>query len=160
MEQVDHDARASGRMHHAWLLTGPQGVGKGSFARAAALRLLADEAGPPVRDPGLETTPDHRIAKLWEAGSHPDVMLLERLRLPDNADLFRTANIGQPLGATPPLSEETNLPEQMNKSDLLGIWVPSTLYPQQQVLVLNPLHKSFPRVSITSSRLVTRADAL
>jgi DNA polymerase III subunit delta' len=63
------EALASGRMHHAWLLTGPQGIGKGSFARAAALRLLADAGGPAVTLPGLETPPDHRVARLWEAGS-------------------------------------------------------------------------------------------
>ena len=26
------DARARGRLHHAWLLTGPEGVGKATFA--------------------------------------------------------------------------------------------------------------------------------
>jgi len=92
------EARVSGRMHHAWLLTGPQGVGKGSFARAAALRLLADEAGPPVRDPGLETPPDHRIAKLWEAGSHPDVMLLERLYRDKTKDYARSITVDQVRG--------------------------------------------------------------
>jgi DNA polymerase-3 subunit delta' len=91
-------ARASGRIHHAWLLTGPQGVGKGSFARAAALRLLADEAGPPVRDPGLETPADHRIVKLWEAGSHPDVMLLERLYRDKTKDHARSITVDQVRG--------------------------------------------------------------
>lgn len=67
-----------GQLHHAWLLAGPRGVGKGSFARAAALRLLADAAGPKVASPGLETPPDHRIARLIEAGSHPDFRLVKR----------------------------------------------------------------------------------
>jgi DNA polymerase III subunit delta' len=92
------DARASGRMHHAWLLTGPQGVGKGSFARAAALRLLADEAGPPVPESGLDTPADHRIAKLWEAGSHPDVMLLERLYRDKTKDYARSISVDQVRG--------------------------------------------------------------
>ena len=30
------DARARGRLHHAWLLTGPEGVGKATFAYRAA----------------------------------------------------------------------------------------------------------------------------
>lgn len=69
----------SGQLHHAWLLAGPRGVGKGSFARAAALRVLADAAGPPVAAlPGLEVPPDHRIARLIEAGSHPDFRLIKR----------------------------------------------------------------------------------
>ncbi|GAA4040961.1 hypothetical protein GCM10022281_22400 [Sphingomonas rosea] len=65
-------------MHHAWLLAGPKGVGKGSFARAAALRVLADAAGPRIDLPGLEVPPDHRIARLIEAGSHPDFRLVQR----------------------------------------------------------------------------------
>ena len=95
---IFRDARASGRMHHAWLLTGPQGVGKASFARAAALRLLADEAGPPVSAQGLETPPDHRIAKLWEAGSHPDVMILERLYREKTKDFARSISVDQVRG--------------------------------------------------------------
>ena len=91
-------ARTSGRMHHAWLLAGPQGVGKASFARAAALRLLADEAGPPVTTPDLDTPPDHRIAKLWEAGSHPDVMILERLYREKTKDFARSISVDQVRG--------------------------------------------------------------
>ena len=37
-------AWASLKLHHAWLLAGPKGVGKASFARAAARRVLADAA--------------------------------------------------------------------------------------------------------------------
>jgi DNA polymerase III subunit delta' len=33
-------ARVRGRLHHAWLLTGPEGVGKATFAYRAARRLL------------------------------------------------------------------------------------------------------------------------
>ena len=36
-------AMGSGSLHHAWLLAGPQGVGKGTFARQAALRLLEQQ---------------------------------------------------------------------------------------------------------------------
>lgn len=48
-------ALGSSRMHHAWILSGPQGVGKGSFARAAAAELVA-EAGVP--QPPVEAHPD------------------------------------------------------------------------------------------------------
>jgi len=99
-EQIEAflEARSSGRMHHAWLLTGPQGVGKGSFARAAALRLLADAAGPSVDRPGLDVPTDHRIARLWEAGSHPDVMLLERLYREKTKDYARSITVDQVRG--------------------------------------------------------------
>ena len=43
------------RLHHAWLLAGPKGVGKATFALKAATRVLAEAAGPPVELPGLET---------------------------------------------------------------------------------------------------------
>ena len=67
----------SGSLHHAWLLAGPRGVGKASFARAAATRVLAEAAGPTVDLPGLEVSSDHRIARLVDAGSHPDLRWLE-----------------------------------------------------------------------------------
>jgi DNA polymerase-3 subunit delta' len=49
------DSHRSGRLHHAWLLSGPQGIGKALFADKAALKILADAAGPPVDMPGLDT---------------------------------------------------------------------------------------------------------
>lgn len=99
-EQIEafSEAQASGRMHHAWLLTGPQGVGKGSFARAAALRILADAAGPAIAEPGLTVPPEHRIARLWEAGSHPDVMVLERLYREKTKDYARSISVDQVRG--------------------------------------------------------------
>ncbi|HEU0284983.1 MAG TPA: DNA polymerase III subunit delta', partial [Sphingomicrobium sp.] len=53
-----------GTLHHAWLLAGSKGVGKATFAREAATRVLADAAGPAVEEPGLATPKAHRIAKL------------------------------------------------------------------------------------------------
>ena len=71
-------AMRGSRLHHAWLLTGPKGVGKASFARAAALRLLAEVADPGLGGAGLSVDPEHRIARLFEARSHPDYRLVER----------------------------------------------------------------------------------
>ncbi|MFC7537652.1 DNA polymerase III subunit delta' [Sphingomonas sp. GCM10030256] len=81
-------ARDSGALHHAWLLAGPRGVGKALFANMASLRLLADAAGPKVGPPGIDTPPDHPIARLIEAGSHPDFRKLER-ELNDKGDALR-----------------------------------------------------------------------
>ena len=72
-------AWATRKLHHAWLLAGPKGVGKASFARAAARRVLVDAAGPPLALSGLETPDDHPIVKLIEARSHPDMRWLERV---------------------------------------------------------------------------------
>lgn len=59
-------ALAGPRMHHAWLLAGPRGVGKASFALQAARDLVAE---PGVSQP---------------AGDHPDIVVLEPL--PANAE--------------------------------------------------------------------------
>ena len=103
MKLVGHDAQIaafraaadSGKLHHAWLLTGPEGVGKGSFARAAAMRLLADAAGPRVHLPGLETPEDHPVARYIGAGSHPDLRILTRLAKDKSEELARSINIEQ-----------------------------------------------------------------
>ena len=65
-------AARSGRMHHGWIFAGPRGIGKASFARALALRLLAEAAGPAPEGEGLTVAADHPIRKLVEADAHPD----------------------------------------------------------------------------------------
>ena len=99
----------SRRLHHAWLLAGPKGVGKATFAKAAAARLLAEAAGPPVQLPGLETPPDHPIAHLIAAGSHPDFRWLERLEkekggLARNISVDQVRSLGDLLAMTPSMS--------------------------------------------------------
>jgi DNA polymerase-3 subunit delta' len=88
-------AWADRRLHHAWLLAGPKGVGKASFARAAARRVLADAAGPRADLPGVETPDDHPIVKLVDAGSHPDMRWLERLEKEKGEGLARDITIKQ-----------------------------------------------------------------
>jgi DNA polymerase-3 subunit delta' len=102
-------AIAGGSLHHAWLLTGPQGVGKAAFARAAAIRMLAEGAGARL-PPGLDVPEGNATRSLVEAGSHPDFRVLARLpkdaEKPDQ-DLARSITIAQvrtlqPLFATTP----------------------------------------------------------
>jgi DNA polymerase-3 subunit delta' len=88
-------AWAGRKLHHAWLLAGPRGVGKASFAHAAARRVLADAAGPPIDLPGLETPDDHPTVRLVEAGSHPDMRWLERLPREKGEGLARDISIKQ-----------------------------------------------------------------
>jgi DNA polymerase-3 subunit delta' len=87
-------AWATRKLHHAWLLAGPRGVGKASFAQAAARRVLVDAAGPPAELPGIETPNDHPIVKLVEAGSHPDMRWLQRV-LNDKGNLNRNIKVNQ-----------------------------------------------------------------
>jgi len=70
-------ARARGRLHHAWLLTGPEGAGKATFAYRAARRLLG---APPDPSHGvLGASPQHPVSRQVGARSHPDLFVLERL---------------------------------------------------------------------------------
>ncbi|MDQ2893504.1 MAG: AAA family ATPase [Pseudomonadota bacterium] len=103
-------ALAGGSMHHAWLLVGPEGVGKASFAKAAAARLLAEAAADCDLPAGIDLPPGNRTRALIEAGSHPDYRLLSRLpkdpEKPDQ-DLARSITIAQirslqPMFATRP----------------------------------------------------------
>ena len=95
------DAARSGRMHHAWLLAGPQGVGKASFALAAARWLLADAAGPAVPKDRLDVPDEHRVASLLDAGSHPDFKLLQRLPKASSEELARSITVDQVRGLQP-----------------------------------------------------------
>ena len=103
-------AWATRRLHHAWLLAGPKGVGKASFAHAAARRVLAEAAGPKFDLPGLETNNEHPIVRLVNAGSHPDMRWLERLVHEKTGNLARSIsveqvrNLGEFLSLTPALS--------------------------------------------------------
>src|SRR3546814_9984562 len=61
-------------MHHAWLFAGPEGVGKGTFARAAAARLLAEAAAPGTLGAALDLPADNPTRALIAAGrseEHP-----------------------------------------------------------------------------------------
>jgi DNA polymerase-3 subunit delta' len=74
------------RMHHGWILAGPQGIGKAAIANQLALHLLADEAGP-VSD-------EHPAARLMQAGSHPDFITLQRL-VKDSGEQARNISVDQ-----------------------------------------------------------------
>jgi len=95
------DAARSGRMHHAWLLAGPQGVGKAGFAHAAARWLLADATGPAVSKNRLDVPDEHPVISLLEAGSHPDFKLLERLPKANSEELARSITVDQVRGLQP-----------------------------------------------------------
>jgi DNA polymerase-3 subunit delta' len=71
------NALASKRMHHAWLLAGAKGLGKASFARAAAAEL--------VREGG---------AAMADAAAHPDIHVLDHL--PANDDEAKKKADGKP----------------------------------------------------------------
>jgi DNA polymerase-3 subunit delta' len=70
------ESMARGRLHHAWLLTGPEGVGKATFAYRAARRLLG--ARPDAALGRLGSSPEDPVSRQIASRSHPDLLVLER----------------------------------------------------------------------------------
>ncbi|MBN8982104.1 MAG: DNA polymerase III subunit delta' [Rhizobiales bacterium] len=75
------DAYRSGRIPHAWLIGGPQGIGKATLAYRMAKFVLAFP-GPQMPDvqkaKSLAVDPDNPIARQVGAGSHGGLLTLER----------------------------------------------------------------------------------
>ena len=72
-----------GRLHHAWLITGPKGVGKATLAWRLARFLLAtpNEGGGMFAPPPPETLDipaDHPVLRRMRALSEPRLVLLRR----------------------------------------------------------------------------------
>jgi DNA polymerase III subunit delta' len=63
------------RMHHAWLITGPEGVGKATLAYRFARRLLA---GHLIGD-SLALDPANPVFRRIAANSHADLLTIERV---------------------------------------------------------------------------------
>ena len=82
------DAFNAGKLHHAWLLTGPRGVGKATLAWRIARFLLAT----PETDGGmfdapapqsLDISPDHPVARRIAAGGEGSLKAVTRTINPD-----------------------------------------------------------------------------
>jgi DNA polymerase III subunit delta' len=93
-ERAFADAIASGRLHHAWLIGGPRGIGKATLAYRVARFLLAGRgtADGAARDEtrgggGLaldDARPADRLAARQVAAlSHPNLAVLRRVRNPE-----------------------------------------------------------------------------
>ena len=68
-------ARESGRLHHAWLVEGPSGIGKARFALRLASVLLGAE--PSAGDPAGASANDPVMQKILSDG-HPDLKRVRR----------------------------------------------------------------------------------
>lgn len=94
------DAWASGRLPHAWLITGPRGIGKSTLAFRFARFLLAHgpasslDSGPslfgdaPVLPDTLMVAEDHPIFARVASAGHADLITVER-SWDDKADRWR-----------------------------------------------------------------------
>lgn len=92
-------AWTSGRMHHAWLITGPRGIGKATLAYRIARFVLAQgavdaggadagpglfgDALPPAHPTTLSVAEDHPVSRRIAAGGHGDLRIIERQMVVD-----------------------------------------------------------------------------
>jgi DNA polymerase-3 subunit delta' len=80
-EQTLLDAYRSGRMHHAWMIGGPKGIGKATLAYRFARFLLAH---PDPRSPTVSAATDlalpetHPAFRKVAGRAHPNLLILER----------------------------------------------------------------------------------
>ena len=80
-------AHGSSRLHHAWLITGPRGIGKATLAwRFARFLLCGSQQGGLLGDTptGLDVGMEAPGRSLVDARSHPDLFHLRRTLHPDN----------------------------------------------------------------------------
>ncbi|WP_029087387.1 DNA polymerase III subunit delta' [Brevundimonas aveniformis] len=110
-ERPEHaflDALERGRLHHAWMLTGPEGLGKATFAYRAARRLLGARADRSLGLLGSDRT--DRVSRLIEQDAHPDLLVLER------------RSEGGKLRKSISVEDARGLPEFFSKSPSMAEW--------------------------------------
>jgi DNA polymerase-3 subunit delta' len=108
-----HAAMGSARMHHAWMLVGPKGIGKGAFARQAAEQLIAE---PGQAQPPIEMNPDILIPE------HPPENKEEGKKREDGQEYRRKRSI--------PIDEIRTLQHRLTTRPTLG---------NRRVVILDPV---------------------
>lgn len=68
----------SKKMPHAWLISGPKGIGKATLAYRLARFVLAGGDASLLQREGLAIPSDHPVFRRVVAGSHGDLLVLER----------------------------------------------------------------------------------
>lgn len=89
------EAWQGGRLHHAWLLAGPQGMGKGAFAARIARFLVTHGKAGGGQAVALDDVGDGAAARLVDAGNHPEILSLTRQSKEKSKDLARNITIDQ-----------------------------------------------------------------
>jgi DNA polymerase-3 subunit delta' len=72
------DGLRSGRLHHAWLIGGGQGIGKATLAYRVARSILDPQMSRDRAIPSLDVPPDSHVARQVAALSHPNLSVLRR----------------------------------------------------------------------------------
>ncbi|HEY0596612.1 DNA polymerase III subunit delta' [Sphingopyxis sp.] len=92
-EKAFVEAWQGGRLHHAWLLAGLQGMGKGAFAERVARFLVTH--GAEGQAASLDDAGDEAAGRLVDAGNHPEILHLARQPKDKTKDLARNITIEQ-----------------------------------------------------------------
>lgn len=77
-EAVMSEALASGKHHHAWLITGNEGIGRATFAYRVARAALARPDERDMFSTGLDIDPATATARQVVALSHPGLIVIRR----------------------------------------------------------------------------------
>ncbi len=93
-KQAFTDAVASGRLHHAWLLAGPRGLGKASFAYQAAATLL-------TKNPGFGFDDHHPASQRIRQASHGNMRVLSRTWDPSGKKFRANIRVDEVRALTP-----------------------------------------------------------
>jgi len=91
-------AWSKGRLPHAFLIGGPQGIGKATLAyRIARFVLASPHAGErkSIAPASLEIAPDHPVSRQVAALSHPDLLVLRRVKAEDDKKLPSEISVGE-----------------------------------------------------------------
>jgi DNA polymerase-3 subunit delta' len=112
-------AIARDRVHSGWLITGPEGIGKATFAYRMAESLVSGAEADPDRG-RLGLPPDHPDARLVRAGSHPRLFVLRR-----GADDKGNAPHPDHRGGRPPPARLLHLPPPTGAA-ASSSWTPPT----------------------------------
>jgi DNA polymerase-3 subunit delta' len=96
----------SGRLPHGWLITGPRGIGKATFAfRVARFVLSGGGGGEPAglfgdaEPAGLFVAPDEPVFRRIASGAHADLTTLQRTINPDTGKLRTSIAVSDVRGA-------------------------------------------------------------
>lgn len=107
-EQALLEAYLGPRMHHAWLITGPEGIGKATLAYRFARFILAhpDPRLVPAGKADLAVPNENPVARRIIAGSHPDLLAIRRIaeagkdRIPQDISVNAVRQLVPFFGAT------------------------------------------------------------
>lgn len=77
-QKILAEGLVSGRMHHGWLITGPEGIGKATLAYRFARAALSRPEDRARLGASLDTAPETPASRQVAALSHPGLLVLRR----------------------------------------------------------------------------------